>query len=103
MLDIERRLLVSLNSNTRRACCLPSLSGGHFKASRISLIGWDQCYHNFRVDDEYNNGHRLEYPVIARPHLKWMKDAHCKIGDVMILYSNESNDMILYSNDIFEQ
>ena len=36
-------------------------------------VGWDQGYHNYRVDDEYNNGHRLEYPVIARPYLKWMK------------------------------
>ena len=51
---------------------------------RYFKIGWDQCYHNFRVGDEYNNGYRLEYPVIARPHLKWMKNAHCKIYDVMI-------------------
>lgn len=53
-------------------------------------VGWDQCYHNYRVGDEYNNGHRLEYPVLARPYLKWMKKAHCKIGDNMMTEKNRS-------------
>ena len=58
-------------------------------------VGWDQGYHNYRVGDEYNNGHRLKYPVLARPYLKWMKNAHCNnINNVMIKKNRSFVEMV---------
>lgn len=63
--------------------------------SRYFKVGWDQCYHNYRVGDKYNNGHRLEYPVLARPYLKWTKNAHYKRDDgIMIIKSKSFVEMV---------
>lgn len=63
-------------------------------SSSYFKVGWDQGYHNYRADDEYNNGHRLEYPVLARPYLKWMKNAHCTISNVMIKKNRSFVEMV---------
>ena len=38
--------------------------------------GWDQCFSDYRDDDDYNTGHKLEYPVKSRLYLKWTKKGH---------------------------
>lgn len=43
--------------------------------------GWDQCYADYRVDDEYNSGIRLLYPVECKLYLQWMRTGHFKKGD----------------------
>lgn len=38
--------------------------------------GWDQCFSNYRDDDDYNIGHKLAYPVICRMYFRWSKTGH---------------------------
>lgn len=52
--------------------------------------GWDQCYKDYRIDDQHNYGVKLLYPVECRLYIKWMKTGHYKQGDGTINTKSKS-------------
>ena len=47
--------------------------------------GWDQCFSDYRDDDEYNTGHKLAYPVNCRLYFRKNKNGHFRncTGDIV--------------------
>ena len=47
--------------------------------------GWNQCFSDYRDDDDYNNGHKLAYPVKRRLLFRSNKDGHYRNcnGDIV--------------------
>jgi len=59
--------------------------------------GWNQCYSDYKDDDDYNTGHKLAYPVKCRLYFKWTKVGHfCDINGCIVNKSPSFVEMVSF-------
>ena len=64
---------------TKQHCIIVIFDRKYFKE------GWDQCFSDYRDDDEYNTGHKLAYPVNCRIYFRRSRNGHFRncTGDIV--------------------